>query len=154
MKIIEGDILDCKESVLVQQVNHKGVMGAGLALQIRKRYPGIFPLYIEYCKINYDVIKDRGLVFYHQPATSDYLIASVFGQDGYGTDKQYTDYVALKNGFVNIAAAAKRTNVSVAIPYGIGCGLGGGDWSIVSKIIEEVFFGVEVVLYKLSDSKK
>ena len=28
---------------------------------------------------------------------------------------------------------------SVGFPYKIGCGLGGGNWNIVSKIIEEEF---------------
>lgn len=26
----------------------------------------------------------------------------------------------------------------VCIPYGIGCGLGGGDWRVVSKMLQEV----------------
>ena len=34
MKIINGNILDITEGVIVHQVNCKGVMGAGLALQM------------------------------------------------------------------------------------------------------------------------
>ena len=39
---------------------------------------------------------------------------------------------------------------SVSIPYNIGCGLAGGDWNIVSKMIEEIFgqSSIDCVLYK------
>ena len=39
--------------------------------------------------------------------------------------------------------------LSVAIPYGIGCGIANGDWNIVYKIIEKVFQECDVTLYKL-----
>lgn len=35
----------------------------------------------------------------------------------------------------------------IAMPK-IGCGLGGGDWSVVSKIIEE-YAGFEVLVYEI-----
>jgi len=40
---------------------------------------------------------------------------------------------------------------TVRIPYKIGCGLGGGDWSIVSRIIQEelVDKGIPVEIWRL-----
>jgi len=43
---------------------------------------------------------------------------------------------------------AKKNNLSIAIPYGIGCGLAGGKWDIVYDIIEEVFNDYDVVIYR------
>lgn len=40
-------------------------------------------------------------------------------------------------------------NLSVAIPYGIGCGIANGDWKEVYKIIEKVFDNFDVTLYRL-----
>lgn len=37
----------------------------------------------------------------------------------------------------------------IAIPYKIGCGLAGGDWSEYSKLLEEFDKKIEVVIYKL-----
>jgi len=44
---------------------------------------------------------------------------------------------------------------SVALPWGIGCGLAGGDWGSYEEVIREWargMEGVEVVLYKLEGS--
>lgn len=41
IEIIEGNILDYKEDIIVQQVNCRGVMGSGLAKQIMNKYPSV-----------------------------------------------------------------------------------------------------------------
>lgn len=52
--------------------------------------------------------------------------------------------------FETIKEYAKGTNLSIAIPYKIGCGIANGDWDIVSKIIDKVF-GDSIVVYKLDE---
>jgi O-acetyl-ADP-ribose deacetylase (regulator of RNase III) len=47
--IINGNILETEENVIVQQVNCMGVMGAGLAKQIREKYPKVYSEYLNYC---------------------------------------------------------------------------------------------------------
>lgn len=44
---------------------------------------------------------------------------------------------------------AENNNLSIAIPYGIGCSIANGDWNKVYKIIEKVFEDYDVTLYKL-----
>src|SRR5947209_897191 len=46
----KGDIFDSKAQVIVNTVNCKGVMGKGLALAFKQKYPGMFPVYQEECK--------------------------------------------------------------------------------------------------------
>ncbi|RAP14807.1 hypothetical protein HS9_00130 [Bacillus velezensis] len=38
---------------------------------------------------------------------------------------------------------------SITLPYGIGCGLAGGNWNDVNKMIESIFEDYEVTIYKL-----
>ncbi|TMC20113.1 MAG: macro domain-containing protein [Chloroflexi bacterium] len=48
---VKGDIFESKAQVIVNTVNCKGVMGKGLALAFKHRYPEMFLVYQEECKI-------------------------------------------------------------------------------------------------------
>lgn len=82
------------------------------------------------------------------------VIANLFGQVDYGTDKQYTD---LENGLFpalrHLHEVVKESELShIAIPYGMGCGLGGANWDDVYNFILDEFGGDEfiyVYIYKL-----
>jgi len=50
LKIIKGNIFTSTANVLVNTVNCVGVMGAGIALEFRLRYPNMFLEYVELCK--------------------------------------------------------------------------------------------------------
>ena len=56
--IINGNILNCSENIIVHQTNCLGVMGAGLALQLRKKYPIIFDKYKILCDLYKKFPKD------------------------------------------------------------------------------------------------
>lgn len=147
VKIIEGNILDAPENIICQQVNCQGVMGAGLALQIMKKYPEVYPRYREYCKkYCWGLI---GSVCYVK--TNDKIIANLFGQENYGRSKKvYTSYVALETALVDVKNYAYNHDFSVAIPYGIGCGLANGDWRIVKDMIDRTFSDYDnAAIYKL-----
>lgn len=45
-----GDIFESKTQVIVNTVNCKGVMGKGLALAFKQRYPEMFPVYQQECR--------------------------------------------------------------------------------------------------------
>lgn len=60
-----------------------------------------------------------------------------------------TDYEAMRKALKYIKKWAENNNLSIAIPYGIGCGIANGDWNKVYKIIEEVFNDYDVTLYRL-----
>ena len=47
--IRSGNILHSGADIIVQQVNCRGVMGAGLAKQIATRYPDVLAMYKKYC---------------------------------------------------------------------------------------------------------
>lgn len=65
------------------------------------------------------------------------LIFNVYGQYTFGTKKVELQYNALKKAFQNISL--EYPNILMGFPYKIGCDRAGGDWKIVSKMIEDYF---------------
>ncbi len=60
-----------------------------------------------------------------------------------------TAYYAMKTTLTTIKDMAKDLNLSVCMPYNIGCGIADGEWEIVEQIIADVFDDYEVTLYRL-----
>ncbi len=154
MIIINGDLLETPFQIIAHQVNCHGVMGGGVALQIKNKYPDVYNEYRDLCckKCSADLlgkaltVKCRGKIFFN-----------IFGQDGYGSEKIQTDYNALRSGLIDAISKFRDINgvplyisVAIAIPYKIGCGLAGGDWNTVKSILEslEKTENVTFVAYK------
>jgi O-acetyl-ADP-ribose deacetylase (regulator of RNase III) len=155
LSFVSGNILNTHCNIIVQSVNHKGVMGAGLAREIKTKYPDISSSYIHMCNThNFRSIMRNGLVYFYTAIESDgsvKQIASVFGQESYGIDKRHTNYISLMNGIMWVLEYAESQGYSVAIPYGIGCGLGGGVWDIVILLLKDILVyypDVDVYIYK------
>ena len=151
MKIIEGNIFNCTEDIIVHQTNCQGVMGHGIALQVRQRYPEVFESYYKYCKEN-SGSKILGTSLICKTNSSKY-IANLFGQLYYGEGLQ-TDYNKFEKALSEVYSFAKENKLSVAIPYKIGCGLANGDWNIVSNIITKVFTDIPCTLYRFERNEK
>jgi O-acetyl-ADP-ribose deacetylase (regulator of RNase III) len=141
MKLIRQDILDVENGIICHQVNCRGVMGAGLAGAIARKWPHTKAAYIK-------AIKDGSLKFggcLLSIAQEDIIVAHIAGQNHYGSIRaptriRFTDYAAVTEGIRDLL---RQTNGSdtlskmpVYFPYGMGCGLGGGTWDIVSKILK------------------
>ena len=149
IKIVDGDILQASEDIIAHQVNCMSVMGGGIARQIKSKYPKVFKDYQIYLTNTKFPIQALGDCHFVKVDENKY-VANLFGQYKYGTDKQQTDYKALEEALFTLKINAKDHNLSVAIPYNIGCSLGGGDWEIVYKIIEDAFQDYDVTLYRLN----
>ena len=50
MKILIGDILQSKAQTLINTVNCVGIMGKGIALEFKKRFPDMFDDYFKKCE--------------------------------------------------------------------------------------------------------
>ena len=152
MNIIDNNIFNCTENIIVHQTNCQGVMGHGIALQIKNKYPEVFNAYYHYCKTNIPT-EILGTTLICQANDNKY-IANLFGQLNYGEGLQ-TDYDKFEKALKEVYNFAKQSSLSVAIPYKIGCGLANGDWNIVSKIIEEIFKDdVKLTIYRLEKNEK
>lgn len=130
MKIVCGDILAINHGVIVHQVNCKKVMGAGLALQIRRKYPQHFADYMAAEPKLGDIVVTR--------IHSTLYIIGVYGQYSYGRYGLHTNYSALRIAMIKAAQFAAQKNLPLYIPYGIGCGLAGGDWNRVAAILSDI----------------
>lgn len=147
VKIVEGNLLDAAEKILAHQVNCKGIMGGGVAFQLKKRFPGLSYSYNTFCfsnNYNPEFLLGECQLVHH----GDKIIANLFGQDGTSRAKCMTQYDKLRKCLENLNRYCMTTGFSVAMPYGIGCGLAGGDWNIVYPMICEVFKEVDVTLYR------
>lgn len=147
---IQGDILMCRTQVLAHQVNCRGVMGAGLAKQIADTYPRILRSYKIYCERS----NPLGTCLL-TPTRNGPIIANLFGQENYSIIDRMTDYRALERALCDLVIKMKINRLyTVSIPYGIGCGLGGGEWCIINNIINRIFMdtNIRVEIWKLDNN--
>lgn len=148
--IVKGDILEASENIIGHQVNCQGVMGAGLAKQIRNKYPIVYKRYKDECDSVHPMILLGRTQFV--PIGERKVVANLYGQLNYGRKEgiRYTDYLGLYNALKSLRESAEASDITIALPYGIGCGLAGGEWDKVYKMIEAVFEGYHVTLYQLN----
>lgn len=143
VKEIKCNIFDSGTNIICHQVNCQGVMGSGLAKQVKEKFPHVYMNYSRYCDeykqegksplgtwqavpINYEDIEDR-------------YIVNIFAQDRYGYTGVYTQYGALRTALESMKRVIEDMGYSVAFPKYMGCKRGGGDWNIVRQIIEDIF---------------
>ena len=141
--------------VLIHQVNCQGVMGGGIAREIRDRVPQHYADYEKALKTHY-ANKTQPLGNYVATtynvsgANTTSILYGIFSQNNFGRDgREYTNYAAMSAALV--AIAKNNAGKTLAVPYGIGCGLGGGDWAIVQTLLANVesMYDVEFVVVEL-----
>lgn len=171
VKIVDGNLFDSKANFIVHQVNCQGVMGSGVALQVKERFPHVeveYRKYVQRCKKNnlnplgtvqYVPSEVWALVMVNTMKNDNVFaydnnyqyIVNLFGQDDYGIGEQHTNLKAMKNAFLDIRKKSQAIGATVAMPYKIGSFRGGADWNDVYKIIKDVFNNsdIDVEIYRL-----
>lgn len=146
IKIIEGNLFRTTAPIIAHQVNCQGVMGSGVARQVRELYPQVYDLYRKKCKDG-DILGHCQIV----RVNSTRFIANLFAQEHYGYDGRcYTSLDALHTALSSLALYAAANHLTVAMPYKIGCVRGGADWDTVYQMIDEIFGGhADVELWRL-----
>ncbi|MGE6627912.1 macro domain-containing protein [Bacillus pumilus] len=152
IRIVERNILDTTKNIICHQVNCKGVMGAGLAKQIKSKYPNVYEEYKRLCENQNTKNKLLGATQFVD-VSGNKAIANLFAQYSYGVKTRQTDYEAMElclKSLYNVVNTdySKYKDCSIAIPYGIGCGLAGGDWTIVKQMIDDILGDCDVTIYK------
>lgn len=128
-----NDLLDVNKGVIIHQVNCRRVMGAGIAKALRAKYPQHYTDYMAVACPNMlgNIVCTK--------VDKHFGIIGMFAQLNYGRQEKQTSYSAFKECLIKISTLhAKNPNVQYYMPYGIGCGLAGGDWRIVSQMITEI----------------
>ncbi len=156
IEIINGDLLQSDLPLIAHQTNCLGVMGAGIARQIKNKWSNVYSEYWRWC----NRADKRDLLGTCQVcATNDNpikYVANVFGEYSFTEsvapyENRHTNYDALRSAFIALINYCKESGITdIGIPYKIGCGLAGGDWDgVVYPMIQELFTDINVHIYKL-----
>lgn len=144
-----GDLLEAKEKVIGHQVNCFGVAG-GLAADVFKKWP--------YARKDYTDLTKRisgkvllGMAYFTGQQRDGHIICNLFGQFEPGAAYNPKK---LEQALEQLGNYARAREFSVALPYGLSCGIAGGDWDEVLKIIERTMEDVDCVIYRLEGDVK
>lgn len=137
IKVLEGDLFQSKAQTLVNTVNCVGVMGKGVALEFKNRFPDMFKDYVERC--------NRGEVKLGSP----YLYKTLFlpwvlnfpTKDHW---RSVTDLRDIIHGLEYLLKHYKEWGItSLAVPP-LGCGQGQLEWRIVGPTLYSYLEKMEV----------
>lgn len=134
IEFVEGDFFDFDADVRVNTVNCVGVMGAGVALAFKNKYPEMFKEYVKQCKRNQITPGNPSVWKEGDMFTKGIEIINFPTKDHWRNPSEY-EYV--ERGLIWLSAYLKdREGLTVTLPA-LGCGHGGLDWEKVKHLIVE-----------------
>ena len=144
---VKGNLLDSNCDYICHQVNCQGVMGSGIAKQIKERFPEVYESYKEVC-MTVGAQRLLGTIDIVE-ASARYDVVNIFGQSNYGYNgNRFTSYDAFAHA-LEILRDWIEPGKTIGFPKNIGCGLGGGNWKVISALIEEILGeDYEVYIYE------
>lgn len=148
LKFVSGDLFDFDATVRINTVNCVGVMGKGVALAFKQRYPDMFKLYKRAC--GEGEVKPGHLHIW----TSDEGTTVV----NFPTKRHWREksrYEDVEDGLKALRVfLLSAGDVRVTLPA-LGCGHGGLDWQRVSEMIQEYLADVaaEILVFGPSTSR-
>jgi len=153
IKLVKGDFFEYEASIRVNTVNCVGVMGAGVALQFKNKFPKMFEDYAKECHLgkvkpgvphvwnNNQLFNDNPIIInlptklhWKNPSKYEYIIAGLIWLRSFLKDKSLA---------------------TVTLPA-LGCGHGGLNWDKVQKLIFEYLhdLNVTILLFEPESSTK
>jgi O-acetyl-ADP-ribose deacetylase (regulator of RNase III) len=138
---MHGDILATQAVALVNPVNTRGVMGAGLAKTLKQLYPDMFDQYARACFTGELTIGT--VLAYHVPKSISGVVRHILCLP---TKREW--WLPSRIEYIQAGLVALREKLtdleipSVAIPA-LGCGLGGLQWKAVWPLVAAQLDGIE-----------
>ena len=135
IRLIQGNLLEQDVDAIVNTVNCVGVMGKGIALQFKNKWPENFKAYALACKAK-EVRLGRMFIYDASDLVKpNYIINFPTKQHWRGN----SELKSIRDGLVDLVAKIKQLGIrSIAIPS-LGCGNGGLNWVEVRPLIESAF---------------
>lgn len=128
VKIKIDNIFNSECGTLVNTVNCVGVMGKGIALEFKKRYPQMYKEYVKKCEKN---LVKPGVPYYYNDLLGNSIIN--FPTKDHWRSSSRIQYIV--SGLDWIVNNYKKLGItSIALPP-LGCGNGGLDWKQVGPIM-------------------
>lgn len=137
--VIHGNILDITSGVIIHGCNSRGVMGSGLAKQIKITHPDAYYDYIK-C-YNFNGLTLGSIIISPVSSildTNRLYIVNAITQKNYGRDPKivYVDYLALAECFEKTLKWMNEEKLTQLYYPKIGAGQANGDWLIIHEIIK------------------
>lgn len=143
---INCDLLSIEDGIIIHGCNSRGVMGSGVAKQIREKYPKAYEAYKDQERRSGLFLGDIVPVVINERL----LVVNAITQKDYGRDPdvRYVNYGAIATCFARLEYFTENSPLCpyqfadkpVYFPM-IGAGLANGDWSVISEIIDLVYLG-------------
>lgn len=151
---VQGDLLTQLDvDAIVNTVNCVGVMGKGIALQFKKKWPDNFKHYAEACK--HGTVRPGRMFVYDAGAFAKPKFIINFPTKDHWRGKSQIEFI--REGLNDLIREIELHQIdSIAIPP-LGCGNGGLDWQAVKPLIETAFSAlpeVEVRLFEPAGTPK
>lgn len=147
MRFTQGNLLDAPVEAVVNTVNTVGVMGKGIALMFKDRFPENYKAYAAACKAGEVAVGKMFVVPGVELEGPRWII-------NFPTKKDWKHPTKLEwviSGLEDLKRVIEQKQIrSIAIPP-LGCGNGGLDWAIVRPLVEQALrdlSNVEVVVYE------
>lgn len=145
VEIAHGDLLEQRVDAIVNTVNTVGVMGKGIALQFKRKWPSNFKAYEAACKAG-EVLPCKMFVFDNGQLAEPKFIVNFPTKRHWRQPSKLSD---IECGLEDLVAQIKLLHIkSIAIPP-LGCGNGGLDWNVVKPLILQAFTELPDVAVKL-----
>jgi O-acetyl-ADP-ribose deacetylase (regulator of RNase III) len=135
LNLVRGDLLDSDVEALVNTVNTVGIMGKGIALQFKKRFPDNDRAYQRVCKSG-ELQPGRVFTFALDTLHNPRFIINFPTKRHWRARSRIED---IRSGLVALVDEIKMRGIrSIAVPP-LGCGNGGLNWEEVSPLIQKAF---------------
>jgi O-acetyl-ADP-ribose deacetylase (regulator of RNase III) len=136
---VRTSLFESPAQTLVNTVNTVGVMGKGVALEFKNRYPKMYENYRELC--------DNGVLTVgklHLWRGNDQWILNFPTKT---TWKKASEYSYIEDGLKTFVSSYKEMGISsIAFPP-LGCGNGNLDWNLVRPLMEKYLANLEIPVY-------
>jgi len=150
IQIKKGNIFEAETQTIVNTVNCKGVMGKGLALEFKKRYPKMYEEYKKECEEEKLTI---GTLHLYKGDPDRWILN--FPTKDHWRFKSRLEYI--EDGLKYFCSKYKEWGIkSIAFPQ-LGCQQGGLNWSDVKPLMERYLKDlpdIEIFIYFYKPKRK
>ncbi|MBG2913080.1 MULTISPECIES: macro domain-containing protein [Morganellaceae] len=132
LEFVKGNFFDFDADIRVNTVNCVGIMGAGVALAFKNKYPEMFKEYVRQCKRN-EIAPGKPSVWKQGDMFSKGIEIINFPTKDHWRNPSEYEYI--ENGLIWLSDYLKnKEGLTITLPA-LGCGHGGLDWKKVKKLI-------------------
>ncbi|HDZ9220892.1 TPA: macro domain-containing protein [Vibrio cholerae] len=132
LEFVKGDFFDFDADIRINTVNCVGVMGAGVALAFKKKYPEMFKEYARQCKEK-EIAPGKPTVWKQGDMFSKGIEIINFPTKNHWRNPSEYEYI--EDGLIWLSNYLKnKEGLTITLPA-LGCGHGGLDWGEVKQLI-------------------